>query len=374
MLQNSSPANMPTSNQVPPDDDMWVWRSEFWQRRASKISPVSKAKRRADPLILCGHGVALKIESGSLLIRNGFTHHPQEREEVRFFKGSLDIPPQIIMLDGSGNITFDVLNWLAEQNVALTRLTWRGEIATVSAPNGYAANPHRVQWQRETRTDHAARMSWCIDLISRKIEGCILTLEKAIPRSSRWNAAMERAYADLSVLELSPPQDIMSLRIIEANSAAAYFRAWRDFPIKWRGLTRNPVPDEWKKVSARTSEYALAGNRNASHPVNAMLNYAYTVLQSQQRLKAVAEGYDPTIGIMHEGGNGTSAFIFDIMETERASVDRTVLNFVRNQTFHPADFTLRSDGVVRLSPQLARTIVSIVHQWPLPTYGRSGPG
>jgi len=321
----------------------------------------AKAQRRTEPLILCGHGVALKIEMGSLLVRNGFTHHPQKREEFRFFRGSLDIPPQIIMLDGSGNITFDVLNWLAEQNVALTRVTWRGEIATVSTPNGYAANPHRVEWQRHTRANHAARMSWCIDLISRKIEACILTLEKAIPRSSRWNAAMERAYADLSALELTPPQNIAGLRIIEANSAAAYFRAWREIPIKWRGLTRNPIPDDWKSVGARTSEFALAGNRNASHPVNAMLNYAYTVLESQQRLKAVAEGYDPTIGIMHEGGNGASAFIFDIIEPERSKIDRALMNFIRSHTFHPADFTLRCDGVVRLNPQLARAVAAMAY-------------
>jgi CRISPR/Cas system-associated endonuclease Cas1 len=44
-----------------------------------------------------------------------------------------------------------------------------------------------------------------------------------------------------------------------------------------------------------------AGNRNASHPVNAILNYAYTVLQGEIQIEAVAEGYDPTIGIMHEG-------------------------------------------------------------------------
>jgi CRISPR-associated endonuclease Cas1 len=203
-------------------------------------------------------------------------------------------------------------------------------------------------------------MSWCIDLISRKIEGCILTLEKVVPRSSRWNAAMERAYADLSTLELTPPNDIVDLRIIEANSAAAYFRAWRDIPIKWRGLTRNPIADDWKTVGARTSEFALAGNRNASHPANAMLNYAYTVLESQQRLQTVAEGYDPTIGIMHEGGNGSSAFIFDIIEPERSRIDRAVISFIRSHIFHPADFILRSDGVVRLNPQLARAVAAMV--------------
>jgi len=29
--------------------------------------------------------------------------------------------------------------------------------------------------------------------------------------------------------------------------------------------------------------------------------YAYAVLESELRIKAIAEGYDPTIGVMHEG-------------------------------------------------------------------------
>ena len=32
-----------------------------------------------------------------------------------------------------------------------------------------------------------------------------------------------------------------------------------------------------------------------------MLNYAYTVLKSEVRIKAIADGYDPTIGVMHQG-------------------------------------------------------------------------
>ena len=50
---------------------------------------------------------------------------------------------------------------------------------------------------------------------------------------------------------------------------------------------------------------------NAAHPVNAILNYAYAALESEIRIKAISEGYDPTIGIMHEGGDGSSKFIFD---------------------------------------------------------------
>jgi CRISP-associated protein Cas1 len=69
----------------------------------------------------------------------------------------------------------------------------------------------------------------------------------------------------------------------------------------------------------RLSPYHLASNRNAAHPVNAILNYAYAVLESEIRIKAISDGYDQTIGIMHEGRDGSSKFVFDVMEKGRSS-------------------------------------------------------
>jgi CRISP-associated protein Cas1 len=48
----------------------------------------------------------------------------------------------------------------------------------------------------------------------------------------------------------------------------------------------------------------------------------YAALESEIRIKVIAEGYDPTIGIMHDGSDGSSKFIFDLMEPERHKVDR----------------------------------------------------
>jgi CRISP-associated protein Cas1 len=62
---------------------------------------------------------------------------------------------------------------------------------------------------------------------------------------------------------------------------------------------------------------------------------------------------------MHEGRDGSSKFVFDLMEPERPKVDRAVLDFVTATVFDPADFTTRSDGVVRLNPQLARHVATL---------------
>lgn len=300
MTNVSSRHRKPTETLL--DDRQWCARSQLWNGRTIKAASVrAKRERPRTPLILSGHGMSLRIDGGALTIRNGFTHYPQKQEIYRFFKGEPAIPDRIIILDGSGSISFDVLSWLAEQDVSLVRIDWRGEMVCVASRSGYAASPYRVQWQRDVRADETRRMEFSISKITQKIENSISTLEKSIRRTEAWNKAMELAYSTLTQLDAMRPKTISQLRALEANAAAAYFRAWKGIPIKWRGISKRPIPDAWKEIGQRTSIFHLAGNRNASHPVNAILNYAYTVLQSEIQINAISEGYDPTIGLCMRG-------------------------------------------------------------------------
>jgi hypothetical protein len=40
-------------------------------------------------------------------------------------------------------------------------------------------------------------------------------------------------------------------------------------------------------------------------------------------------------------------------------VDWAVLAFLKSEALHPADFTIREDGVVRLNPELARRVAAL---------------
>ena len=84
------------------------------------------------------------------------------------------------------------------------------------------------------------------------------------------------------------------------------------------------------------------------------------MLQAQVKIEAVAEGYEPTLGIMHHGYQGSPALVFDLMEPRRPQADAAVLGFALSETFSGADFVIRSDGVVRLAPQLARRVCQLV--------------
>jgi CRISPR-associated endonuclease Cas1 len=344
------------------DDIEWLERSTFWAcENQRSAQPRGKRERRPQPLILCGHGVSMRIDNGALVIRDGLTHYPQTEETYRFFRGDRALPARIIMLDGSGSLSFDVLTWLAQQGVALIHIDWKGEVLSVMAARGYAADRDKVQWQADTRADEARRMAFSTGLIIRKLAGSIETLNAAVPPSPRRAAAIEKAISGLVRLKSDPPTDMTALRLIEATSASAYFGAWRCVEMKWKATTRRPIPEEWRAFTSRTSiaNGSKLKNVNASHPLNAMLNYAYGVLQSRLQVQAVANGFDPTLGIMHHGRRDAPAYVFDLMEPERPKVDAAILGFVAESTFSAGDFTVREDGVCRLSPQLAGRVCAV---------------
>jgi len=65
-----------------------------------------------------------------------------------------------------------------------------------------------------------------------------------------------------------------------------------------RGAWGGPTLERQSGLFAITARSTRA---KAAHPSNAVFNYAYATLESEIRIKAIFEGYDPTIGIMHEG-------------------------------------------------------------------------
>jgi len=343
----------------------WQARGEHWMRHSANIAAANKRKKRERntvPLILCGHGVSLRIKHGALVIRDGFTHYPQQQKTYCFFPRDLDLPPRIILLDGSGSLSFEVLTWLSQQGISLARVSWSGDVAAVANGNGYSGDSDKLRWQRETRTDQSRRFAFAIDLIRSKLIASLQTLEEQVPSSAVRDIAVSKATDAIARLARESFPSMNDIFAIEGECASAYFAAWRGMQLRWTGLSRRPIPESWHAYSGRAS-FANGGrkeNRNASHPVNAILNYAYAVKLSELQMQTIADGYDPTIGIMHVSEPGKPAFLLDLIEPERPKVDTEVLRLIRQQPLASADFIIRPNGSCRLSPQLARTVATLV--------------
>ena len=108
------------------------------------------------------------------------------------------------------------------------------------------------------------------------------------------DAAIDKLDAMLDGLRSTPPENIDALLLLEAQAAYTYFSAWQMLPLRWKGTGRKPIPSDWWHIVARPSMVS-GRNRHASHPVNAMLNYAYAVLESQVRIATVSHGLDPAL-------------------------------------------------------------------------------
>ena len=78
-----------------------------------------------------------------------------------------------------------------------------------------------------------------------------------------------------------------------------------------------------------------------------MLNYAYGVLTARTHLQLIVDGYDPTLGIMHDKKHirGTyPGFVLDHIEPMRPVVDRAILETIDSETFAGADYVREPSG------------------------------
>ena len=149
------------------------------------------------------------------------------------------------------------------------------------------------------------------------------------------------------------------VRTYAGRAASAYFAAWIGLPLRWAKSDAKRVPPHWLAVRARNSPLSHNGMpRHAVDPTNALLNYAYALLESQTRVGLSRQGFDLACGFLHADTDRRDSLVYDLMECERGTVDGLVLTFLKATTFHKGNFTPVSDGSCRLYPQLARAVVA----------------
>jgi hypothetical protein len=116
------------------DDIAWAARSGMWQSRVAKASARRTKRAETQPaLILAGHGVSLRVKNGALTIQNGFTHYPQKREIIRYFRGDIALPERIIYWMAAAAFPLMFYRGLPSKKSALLALIGRGTLSASRA-------------------------------------------------------------------------------------------------------------------------------------------------------------------------------------------------------------------------------------------------
>lgn len=179
------------------DDNGWLQRSQYWSAPASQKGRRGRRPRQVhEPLLLAGYGVRIWVDQDCLIVRDGFTHHPQELQERRYFPGDRTMPSRIVIIDAKGFLTLDAISWLADRGIPIIQLDWRGRVI-VSINNPQSLSQTRIRAQIESQK-HALRTASA--LIEAKFLNCIRTLH-ALPDSPHKTRAIDAHHHEIAALK-----------------------------------------------------------------------------------------------------------------------------------------------------------------------------
>lgn len=130
---------------------------------------------------------------------------------------------------------------------------------------------------------------------------------------------------------------------IEGKAASCYFS-------NWSLLIKEPLRSEWP--------FSKRSGRSACDPVNAMLNYAYALLEADAAKAIIACGLDPHQGFLHSSVRNKPALALDLMEEFRAPIaDSVVQTLINCRTVSSDDFCCVLNSV-RMNDSARKAVIS----------------
>lgn len=302
---------------------------------------------------LYGHGVAVYVKRGHLVLKDGIGG---ERRNARFARVRHGLR-RLVLIGSDGFVSLAALRWLADQDAALIMLERDGSVLATTGP----VRPSDARLRRAQSLAHhsGAALQIARELIGQKLVG-----QEQLARDMLRNSSVAAAIASARSL-IATAETIEAVRRYEAQAAQSYWSAWSEIPINFPRNDFRRAPDHWRCFGTRKSP--LTGSpRLAVNPPNAILNYLYAILESEARLAASALGLDPGIGFLHVDTDARDSLAWDLMEPIRPKVDAYLLNWIIQGPLRREWFFEERDGNCRLMGSFAVRLSETA-----PTWGRA---
>jgi CRISPR-associated protein Cas1 len=299
---------------------------------------------------LNGYGIRVQVNAGHLLLHDGIADERRTNRLPRVNHGL----KRLVIIGSDGFITFEAIRWIADQDAAFVMLDRRGKVLAVTGPVSPSdAKLHRAQ---ALALGNGTALKLSKKLISQKLTGQEMVVRDMLHDSA--TADVIARFGD----DLIGAENADAVRLIESQAARWYWRSWSNLPIRWPRKDEHRVPEHWKRFGSRISPLTQSP-RLASTPPNALLNFLYSLLESESRLCAAAMGLDPGLGLLHMDTANRDSLACDLMEPVRPKCDAFILNWLQTESLCRSDFWEDRNGNCRIGSPLAIKLCETSETW-----------
>ena len=304
--------------------------------------------RHRSRVIVLGSNAALRIRNGALDLEHG-----PAAERIKL-KIDIDEPkPCAIMFDGRGEfITGEAIRFCARYaiDIILPNGPGRAILFTESALEATDGETLRDVGPAIIRAQCAA------DPVQVAQE--IVRVKVAADTQAFGPRLTER---DLSTIarcqaKLASARSVAEIIVIEAKAASVYWRSHRDVGLIER--KGGNLPGSWLRFANRGKGAEFLGNKHASHPISAMINYCIVVEAGRLARALAGLGLALQIGFLHADKHGRNSLVWDSIEPLRAKVNSRVFALIASHEFARSDFPASGVSTHRIAQPIIAELLA----------------
>jgi len=247
------------------------------------------------------------------------------------------LPFDSVVVEGnSGTISFEAARFLAVHDIPVTFLRWDGSVLSTLLPRGPVAGELKLA-QFAAHNDTARRVEVARAILSVKLSKSVELLRFL----SRFYPCDPKP-VEKEVMRGPSAESIPDLMGWEGRTAVAYWAVFSKVVNRlWpeaRFVTRKGKGKSWAQ--------------SATDPVNALLNFGYSLLEGRVRHAVNSVGLEPSVGFLHETAASKLPLVYDLQEPFRWLVDLSVIEVLAGRRLdRQADFLTTENYHVRLRPK-----------------------
>jgi len=230
-----------------------------------------------------------------------------------------------IVIFGHVQLTTQAISYMLNRSIDTAFISLQGRLKGRLTPLASKNILLRLR-QYERARDANFAISLARSIVSGKIANCVAVLARHQRNHPEVDFSEDIDRLNIALADAARKQTLASLRGVEGQAAAIYFRAFASMlrrELCFTKRTRRPPAD----------------------PVNSMLSFGYTLLYNEAISAVVSVGFDPYIGFFHGINYGRCSLALDLMEEFRCLiVDRLAKRMANLEILKEEDFIKEGEG------------------------------